>query len=90
MSKLQFTEQAWNEYMYWHSQDKKTLKKINQLVLDIMRNGVLNGIGKPEAMKGDFQGYFSRKINTKDRLVYTILENSIIEIYSCKGHYDDK
>lgn len=90
MSRPQFTEKAWEEYMYWHSQDKKTLKKINQLIVDIMRNGALNGIGKPEQMKGEFQGYFSRRINEKDRLVYTILKDDVIEIYSCKDHYDDK
>lgn len=90
MSRPQFTEQAWEEYMYWNAQDKKTLKKINQLIADIMRNGALNGIGKPEPMKGDFQGYFSRRINAKDRLVYTILNGDVIEIYSCKGHCDDK
>lgn len=90
MSRLQFTEQAWEEYMYWYAQDKKTLKKINQLIADIMRNGDLNDIGKPEPMKGDFQGYFSRRINAKDRLVYTILKGDVIEIYSCKDHYDDK
>jgi toxin YoeB len=90
MSRPQFTEQAWEEYLYWHNQDKKTLKKINQLINDIMHNGALHGIGKPEPMKGNYQGYFSRKINEKDRLVYTILKDDIIEIYSCKGHYDDK
>lgn len=90
MSRPQFTEQAWEEYMYWHSQDKKTLKKINQLIADIMRNGPLNGIGKPEPMKGNYQGYFSRRINDKDRLVYTVLSDDVIEIYSCKDHYDDK
>lgn len=89
MSKPQFTEQAWNEYMYWHSQDKKTLKKINKLILDIMHNGALNGEGKPERLKGDFNTYFSRHINQKDRLVYRILENDIIEIYSCRDHYLD-
>lgn len=89
MSKPQFTEQAWNEYMYWHAQDKKTLKKINKLILDIMRNGAFNGEGKPERLKGDFSSYFSRHINHKDRLVYRILEDDIIEIYSCKDHYSD-
>ncbi len=90
MSRTQFTEQAWEEYLYWQSQDRKTLKKINQLIADIMRNGALNGIGKPEQMKGDFKNYFSRRINEKDRLVYTILENNVVEIYSCRGHYKNK
>lgn len=55
-----------------------------------MRNGALNGIGKPERMKGDFKNCFSRRINEKDRLVYTILEEDVVEIYSCRGHYEDK
>ncbi|MBR6400811.1 MAG: Txe/YoeB family addiction module toxin [Firmicutes bacterium] len=90
MSKPQFTETAWEEYLYWLTQDKRTTRKINELIKDIMRNGALDGVGKPEPLKGNMQGYFSRKIDEKNRLVYTILENDIIEIYSCKGHYKDK
>lgn len=90
MSRPQFTELAWEEYMYWHGQDKKTLVKINKLIADIMRNGALDGLGKPEMLKGNLQGYFSRRISEKDRLVYKILNDDIIEIYSCKGHYNDK
>lgn len=86
MSRPQFTEQAWEEYMYWHSQDRKTLVKINRLIADIMRNGALEGTRKPEPLKGESQGYFSRRINDKDRLVYKIISDNIIEIYSCKGH----
>ena len=56
MSRPQFTEQAWNEYMYWQMQDKKTLKKINKLITDIMRNGALEGEGKPEPLKGEMSG----------------------------------
>lgn len=89
MSRPQFTEQAWDEYLYWFNQDKRTLKKINKLIADIMRNGALEGEGKPEALKGNLHGYFSRRINPFDRLVYTILPGDVIEIYSCKGHYDD-
>lgn len=90
MSRPQFTEQAWNEYLYWHAQDKKTLKKINKLISDIMRNGALIGEGKPEHLKDDLSGLCSRRINDKDRLVYKILEDQVIEIYSCKDHYSDK
>ena len=90
MSRPQFTEQAWEEYMYWQSQDKKTLKKINKLIADIMRNGALSGEGKPELLTGNLQGYYSRRINDKDRLIYKVLEHSIVEIYSCKDHYSDK
>ena len=90
MSRPQFTEQAWEEYMYWQNQDKKTLKKINKLIADIMRNGALSGEGKPESLAGNLHGYYSRRINDKDRLVYKVLESNIIEIYSCKDHYSDK
>ncbi len=90
MSKPQFTEDAWDELLYWYTQDKKTIKKINKLISDIMRNGALQGEGKPEALKGDLHGLYSRRINEKDRLVYRILDGDIIEIISCKGHYRDK
>lgn len=89
MSRPQFTEQAWNEYLYWHAQDKKTLKKINRLISDIMRNGALCGEGKPELLKGQLSGYCSRRISEKDRLVYKVLNEDVVEIYSCKGHYED-
>ncbi len=89
MSRPQFTEQAWNEYMYWHAQDKKTLKKINRLISDIMRSGALCGEGKPELLKGPLSGYYSRRINEKDRLIYKVLGEDVVEIYSCKGHYED-
>ncbi|MEE1218110.1 MAG: Txe/YoeB family addiction module toxin [Agathobacter sp.] len=90
MSRPQFTELAWNEYMYWHNQDKKTLKKINKLISDIMKNGALEGEGKPERLKGDLSGYYSRRINEKDRLIYRVIDDDIVEIYSCQGHYSDK
>ena len=90
MSKPQFTEQAWDEYVYWLNQDKRTIKKINKLIKDIMRNGALQGEGNPELLKGNMSGFYSRRINEKDRLIYKILGNDIIEIYSCKDHYNDK
>ncbi len=90
MTRFQFTEQAWSEYRYWQFQDRKSLKKINKLIADIGRNGALNGEGKPELLKGELSGYFSRRINEKDRLIYKVLEGDIIEIYSCKDHYKDK
>lgn len=90
MSRPQFTEQAWEEYIYWHTQDRKTLKKINKLIQDIMRNGPLEGEGKPELLKGNLSGFYSRRINEKDRLIYRILENDVIEIYSCRDHYKDR
>lgn len=89
MGRPQFTEDAWAEYLYWQGQDKKTLHKINRLITDIMRNGALEGEGKPESLKGDMQGFYSRRINEKDRLVYRILSQEVVEIYSCRGHYMD-
>lgn len=65
------------------------MKRINQLIKDIERNGCLVGIGQPEALKGDLQGEYSRRINEKDRLVYHV-ENGRIYIAHCKGHYGDK
>ncbi len=87
MNNIMFTEKAWNEYCYWQSQDKKTLKRINQLLNDIIRNE-FEGIGKPEPLKNEFSGYWSRRIDEVNRLVYTI-ENNQIEIIQCKGHYND-
>ena len=81
-----FSERGFEDYIYWQTQDKKILKKINDLLKDIERNGALKGIGKPEASKENLQGYFSRRIDEKNRLVYKIFENTI-EIYQCKGHY---
>lgn len=87
MKKL-WTDQAWQDYLYWQIQDKKVLKRINLLVKDIERNGN-DGIGKPEALKGNLSGLWSRRIDDKHRLVYRIVLNNI-EIIQCKGHYDDK
>lgn len=86
--KIYFTEIAWNDYIYWQNQDKKTIKRINQLIQDIDRNNN-EGTGKPEALKGNLSGWWSRRIDDKNRLVYRIQEN-IVEISQCKGHYDDK
>lgn len=86
--KINFTEIAWQDYIYWQGQDKKTIKRINQLIQDIDRNHN-EGIGKPEALRGNLSGWWSRRIDDKNRLVYRI-QNNIIEIVQCKGHYDDK
>ncbi|MBO4439018.1 MAG: Txe/YoeB family addiction module toxin [Spirochaetaceae bacterium] len=79
---------AWEQYLYWQTQDKKILKKLNKLIDDIERNGY-DGIGHPEPLKGDLSGFWSREIDEKNRLVYKI-ENDCIKIYQCKNHYDDK
>ncbi len=81
-----FTDEAWDDYMYWHSQDKKTLKRINALIKDIDRDP-FDGIGKPEPLKYQLQGLWSRRIDDVNRLVYKI-ENNEICIISCRYHYD--
>ena len=78
---------AWDEYLYRQTQDKKTLKRINLLVKDIDRNGY-KGIGKPEALSENLAGYWSRRIDDTNRLVYRIKDGKI-EIAQCKGHYGD-
>ena len=88
MPKITFTEDAWQDYLYWQKQDKKTIKRINPLLQDIQRNGH-DGIGKPEALKENFSGFWSRRIDLTNRLVYRISEENI-EIVSCRYHYEDK
>ena len=83
-----FQELGWSDYIYWQTQDKKTLKKINKLIEDIERNGY-NGIGHPEPLKHELSGFWSREIDEKNRLVYRI-ENGILEIAKCRTHYGDK
>ncbi len=80
-------DDAWEDYLYWQTQDKKTLKRINQLLKDIERNGY-DGIGKPEPLKHEFQGFWSRRIDESNRLVYRI-ENGQIQIAQCGSHYRD-
>lgn len=85
MKKIWF-EKAWDDYLYWQGQDKKMLKKINDLIKSIERDGEANGLGKPEALKGNLSGFYSRRIDDEHRLVYKIA-GEIIEIAACKGHY---
>ena len=86
-SKIAFTDKAWEEYCYWQTQDKKRLKRINLLLIDIMRNS-FEGIGKPEPLKNELAGLWSRRIDDTNRLVYRVT-NSQIEVVQCKGHYSD-
>ncbi len=79
-------DRAWEDYLYWQSQDKKTLRRINTILRDIER-GNFNGVGKPEALKGDLTGFWSRRIDEKNRLVYRVRQD-VLEIASCRGHYD--
>ena len=86
MSKLIFAERAWEEYLYWQGNDKKTLKRINNLLADIIRNGN-DGIGKPEKLRHN-DGW-SRRSDEVNRLVYQLKDDGSVEILQCKGHYDD-
>jgi toxin YoeB len=82
---VSFAADAWNEYTEWQNIDKKIIRRINELIKDIQRNGFMNGLGKPEALKG--RKAFSRRIDDTHRLVYIGDENQNLHIISCKGHY---
>ena len=84
-----WTERAWDDYEYWQTQDRKTLKKINNLLKDIERNGN-EGMGKPEPLTGNLAGWWSCRIDEKNRLIYRLREEGIIEISQCRTHYGDK
>ena len=84
--KIYFTEKAWEDYLYWQEKDRKTMLRINALLKDISRNGN-EGIGKPEALMHDLSGFWSRRIDRTNRLVYRIREERI-EVMSCRYHYD--
>ena len=84
-----WSDEAWEDYLYWQIQDKKTLRRINRLIKDIERNGPASGIGEPEPLKENLKGYYSRRINAKDRLIYK-MQDGRIYIAQCRGHYDDK
>lgn len=85
MSKITFTSDAWDDYLYWQNIAKKKLKKINSLIKDIYRSP-FTGEGKPEGLKGSLSGYWSRRIDSEHRLVYKVLDNQII-IIQCRYHY---
>jgi toxin YoeB len=84
--KITFSQNAWEDYISWQSEDKKILKKINSLIKEIQRNHY-DGIGKPEPLKYDLAGLWSRRIDRDHRLVYQVIKNEIL-IYSCRYHYD--
>ena len=86
--KILWDERAWDEYLYWQTQDKKTLKRINLLIKDIQRN-VYDGIGNPEPLIENYSGWWSRRIDETNRIVYKEKDGFVI-IASCKGHYSDK
>jgi len=100
--KINFTETGWKDYLFWGEQDKRMLKQINKLITDIVRNGY-DGIGKPEQLRSDLSGgepsryalgggsgWWSRRIDEKNRIVYRIIDDEAVEILQCKGHYSDK
>lgn len=86
MTTLSWTEDAWNDYLYWQSQDRKTLKRINALIRD-MKRSPFEGIGKPEPLKWDYQGAWSRRIDSANRIVYTVIGDDLC-ILSCRDHYE--
>lgn len=82
---LSWTEASWNDYLYWQTQDKKTLKRINRLIIDTKRTP-FTGIGKPEPLKENLAGFWSRRIDDAHRLVYAVDTDSIT-IIACRYHY---
>ena len=85
--RLLWEDRAWEDYLSWQSQDKKTLKRINALLKDIQRS-MFEGIGKPEPLKGNLSGLWSRRIDDVNRIVY-YEEGGTIYVISCKGHYEE-
>lgn len=85
MNKL-FSDDAWNDYLYWQKHDKAKIKRINNLIKSIERDGYSTGIGKPEPLKHNLSGYWSRRINDEHRIIYRVDETNIL-IASCKDHY---
>ena len=84
---LVFTPNAWTDYVYWQTQDKKTLKRINALIEATTREP-FTGIGKPEALRGDLTGYWSRRIDDVNRLIYQVTDNEL-NIIACRYHYQN-
>ena len=84
-SLLSWTQAAWNDYLYWQEQDRKTLKRINSLIKDTMRSP-FEGIGKPEPLRENLAGFWSRRIDETNRLVYAVDEDQVM-IIACRYHY---
>ncbi|MBB1463598.1 MULTISPECIES: Txe/YoeB family addiction module toxin [Vibrio] len=82
---LSWTDDAWDDYLYWQTQDKKTLKRVNKLINDVKRSS-FDGIGKPEPLKENLSGFWSRRIDDTNRLVYAV-DDQAITIISCRYHY---
>jgi len=86
---ISFSLRGYDDYIYWQSEDKKTLRKINKLIQSARRTP-FNVEGSPKPLRGDFSGYWSREIDDKNRLIYRVINESQLEIAQCKGHYGDK
>lgn len=84
--RITFSKNAWEDYVSWQTEDKRILRKINELIEAIQRNP-FDGIGKPEPLKYDLAGFWSKRIDREHRLVYQVIDNEIL-IYSCRYHYD--
>lgn len=84
--KLAWTDAAWSDYIYWQNQDKKTLKRINKIIDNVLRSP-FEGIGKPEALKENLSGFWSRRIDDTNRLVYAV-NDTHITIIACQYHYN--
>jgi len=89
MGNLVFLPEGWEDYCYWQWQDKKTTHRINKLLTDISRNGH-KGIGKPEPLSNNLSGWWSRRIDDTNRLVYRVQDDGDVEVAQCRGHYSDK
>jgi toxin YoeB len=85
MRNLQYTDECWNDYVYWQGQDKRTLKRINALIKDAQRDPFV-GIGKPEPLKENLSGFWSRRIDEKNRIVYEA-DDDVLTLISCRYHY---
>lgn len=88
---IKFSMEAWEQYIARQAQDKKTIKRINELLKDIVRGNPFEGIAKPEPLKGNLSGFWSCRIDEHNRLVYRILEGKakICQVAQCKGHYNE-
>lgn len=83
---LAWTKEAWSDYLYWQTQDRKTLRRVNRLIRDVQRSP-FEGIGKPEPLKENLSGFWSRRIDDTSRLVYAV-DADQLTILSCRYHYE--
>lgn len=85
--RLLWEDRAWEDYLYWQTQDRKTLKRINALIME-MKRSPFDGTGRPEPLRGNLSGYWSRRIDAANRIVY-FERDGVLYVISCRGHYDD-